>query len=375
MLNRRTLRIKVMQSLFAYEQCCDANYELAKEFLSDRFSPDLNSMEFQDKPLLKARQQAALRLLDERMENKPSADQEEPVVEAVEAALQQYHRRVQADLDFLKRRTVEEIEELTDVYHSVLNLIPAFSSVAAADRKADHRAFTGNSVVKALSTHPELIQLSKHPDAGWDTRMDKVRAWFRDVVRVDEAYQQYVAATDHTPEQELTFVRHILRKVILGDTLISAHFEEHFIRWGEDREIIRGLAERTLKTTRSGEPLQLQKLSLDWEDDRFFIETLLERAARLPVAQRELIASKTVNWSVERLPLTDRVIIQMAIAEFTTQPNVPIKVTINEYIELAKDYSTPKSRQFINGILDVLSKELRKTGELKKSGRGLIDNK
>jgi transcription antitermination protein NusB len=78
---------------------------------------------------------------------------------------------------------------------------------------------------------------------------------------------------------------------------------------------------------------------------------------------------------VERLPLTDRMILEMAIAELLEFPNIPVKVTINEYIELAKNYSTPNSRQFINGILDVISKELKEKGSVKKSGRGLIDNK
>jgi N utilization substance protein B len=78
---------------------------------------------------------------------------------------------------------------------------------------------------------------------------------------------------------------------------------------------------------------------------------------------------------VDRLPLTDRVILEMAIAEMIHFPNIPVKVTINEYIELTKEYSTPKSRQFINGILDVISKSMKESGAVKKSGRGLIDNK
>ena len=88
-----------------------------------------------------------------------------------------------------------------------------------------------------------------------------------------------------------------------------------------------------------------------------------------------LIASHTKNWEVDRLPLTDRVILHMALSEMIQFSSIPVKVTINEYIELAKEYSTPKSRQFINGILDVMSKELTGTGKIKKSGRGLIDNK
>jgi N utilization substance protein B len=137
------------------------------------------------------------------------------------------------------------------------------------------------------------------------------------------------------------------------------------------------MAEKTIKSfdPEEGKPLQLHTLSVNWEDDRDFIETLFTTSTNLEEKYRELIASNTRNWEVERLPLTDRVILEMSIAELISFPNIPVKVTMKEYIELAKNYSTPKSRQFINGILDVISKELKTTGDVKKSGRGLIDNK
>ena len=116
-------------------------------------------------------------------------------------------------------------------------------------------------------------------------------------------------------------------------------------------------------------------MSLNWEDDKGFVEKLFLASSQLDKFYHQLIADHTKNWEVDRLPLTDRVILHMALAEMINFANIPIKVTINEYIELAKEYSTPKSRQFINGILDVLSKELVSTGKIKKSGRGLMDNK
>ena len=88
-----------------------------------------------------------------------------------------------------------------------------------------------------------------------------------------------------------------------------------------------------------------------------------------------MIAAKTKNWEVDRLANTDQIILKMAIAEMLNFRNIPVKVTINEYIELSKNYSTPKSKQFVNGILDVISNELKENGILKKTGRGLIDNK
>jgi N utilization substance protein B len=367
-----------MQSLFAYEQCSEADYELAKEYLVQKFSPDLNSMEVQDKELLKTRQQAALILIDRKHRNNPDNIDEssEPVVEEeVSNALAQYAKAIEADLRFLKKETVSGISDLEDEYHSILNLFPALATVAAAEKRIDHKNFTSHSVVKAIASDKELSGASKATRTGWDTSMDLVRSWFREIIRTDEKYQDFIARSKPSVDEELGIIRHLLRKLILGDSVIGSYFEAKHLRWAEDKEIIRGLVEKTLKTIRGDQGFQVQKLSLEWEEDKFFVEKLFETAARLPERFHKLIAANTVNWEVDRLPLTDRIIIQMAITEFITFPSVPIKVTINEYIELAKDYSTPKSRQFINGILDVLARELKKSGDLKKTGRGLIDNK
>jgi N utilization substance protein B len=165
--------------------------------------------------------------------------------------------------------------------------------------------------------------------------------------------------------------------VILGHTLINTHFEEEVLRWAEDRDIIKGMVEKTVKSydPETQDRLLLHTLSVNWEDDKAFIQNLYERGASLDQRHKNLIAANTRNWEVDRLPLTDRVILEMAIAEMILFQNIPVKVSMNEYIELAKNYSTPKSRQFINGILDVISKELKESGDLKKSGRGLLDNK
>ena len=114
---------------------------------------------------------------------------------------------------------------------------------------------------------------------------------------------------------------------------------------------------------------------MDWEDDLIFMNTLFEKTTQIEKSNKDLIANNTKNWEVDRLPLTDRVILEMAITELINFPAIPVKVTINEFIELTKHYSTPKSAKFVNGILDVIAKELLTSGAVKKSGRGLIDNK
>jgi N utilization substance protein B len=178
------------------------------------------------------------------------------------------------------------------------------------------------------------------------------------------------------PEAHKAIIKHLSRKVILGKGPINSYYEEQDIHWAEDQEIVRSLVDKTIKSrNEESGTIELQKLALDWEDDREFMTQLFSTTINLEEKYKGLIAKNTKNWEVDRLPLTDRIILEMAITELITFSHIPVKVSINEYIELAKLYSTPKSRQFINGILDVISKELMSSGDMKKSGRGLIDNK
>jgi N utilization substance protein B len=375
MLNRRTLRIKIMQSLFAYEQCKEADYQLAFDHIESRFQPDLNSMEVQDKELLARQKKAAKQFFEKKFRKPETPDHEEKIINVVvKEASDQYSKMLKKDFLLFSKNTVTEVENLTEIYYSVLGLIPALAEVAATDKKIKHDNFFNNRYVKALANNPELTKELLKSNAGWQNRSDKVRGWFRDVLKNDDTYMKFLDIRKPDEESEKALVKHVARKLILAGGPISDYLEEENIRWAEDKDIIKGLVDKTIKSYAVGK-IELQKLSLDWEDDREFIKTLFTNTVNLEPAYKELIAKNTRNWEVDRLPLTDRVILEMAIAELISFPNIPVKVSINEYIELTKDYSTPNSRQFINGILDVIAKELKNSGAIKKSGRGLIDNK
>lgn len=365
-----------MQSLFAFEQCREANLELAKEQLADRFAPDLNSMEVQDKAQLKAEKETALTLLEKKFANpEASAEVDEKILKAVNQSLADYNNRVKKDFDYLRKSTLLDIENLSSTYYLLLNLLPALASVAAADKKGGFKNFTGNIFIKAISDSAELKNESTKTGGHWDNRMDKVRGWFKEIVRVDEEFLKYTDVKNPDSDQQHDILKHLIRKLFISQTAIASFFEEEDLHWTEDKDVLKSMVEKSLKAIKTSGALELQKLSMEWEEDKEFVEKLFDKSAWLPEKHKSLIGQNTINWEVDRLPLTDRVILQLAIAELTQFPNIPVKVTINEYIELTKGYSTPKSKQFINGILDVISKELKKTGEMKKSGRGLIDNK
>jgi N utilization substance protein B len=364
-----------MQTLFAFDQCREANYTLAHDLIDERFSPDLNSMEVQDKENLRKQRKEALQFFDKIFKGQtPSAEVDERVGKVAEEALRIYHQQVKKDQDFLAKNSLLEIEKLSHLYHSVLSLLSEFAVLAAAEKKVDHYHFVNHPWIIAIASNEELKKELLRSDSGWQRNKDKVRGWFREIIKDDETYLEFIGSKKTSEENQKDLVRHLVRKVILGAGPINDFFEEQDIRWAEDKVIVRSLVDKTIKSFANGK-IEIQKLSLDWEDDKKFIEKLFKSTIELDEKYKQLIAKNTKNWEVDRLPLTDRVIIEMAMAEMIHFPNIPVKVTINEYIELTKEYSTPKSRQFINGILDVISKSMKETGDIKKSGRGLIDNK
>jgi transcription antitermination protein NusB len=379
MLNRRSLRIKVMQSLFALHQCKEASFELCLEKINEAFLPDLNSMEVQNKEQLNQQKKTATKLFQQMFEKGESkADHEdEKIKKAVNSAFVFYAAQVKKDTDFFRKNLIVEVEKIYEHYIATLSLAVAFAELAEADKKVSHKNFVNNTWIKALRASEPLKKDALKFGRHWQDQSDKVRSWFKDVVRQDNEYLNYLDRKSPSTEDQRKFVSHLFKKIILGKTVIHDFYEEEVLRWTEDKDIVKALVEKTVKSfnPETEKNISLHTLSLNWEDDKNFIEVLYNQATNLNEKHKELIANNTRNWDVERLPLTDRVILEMSIAELISFPNIPVKVSINEYIELAKTYSTPKSRQFINGILDVIAKELVDAGEVKKSGRGLIDNK
>ncbi len=378
MLNRRSLRIKIMQSLFALHQSQEAAHLLSQDYIESTFQPDLNSMEVQDKKELAKQKKEALKVFNSAFENNKPVEHDDPkVVKTVQESLDLFKKTVKKDLDYFGKNLVKEVEKIYTHYLSVLNLGLALADAAEADKKINHSNFLKNAWIKALRQSEELKKETLRLHAGWEKKSDQVKLWLRDVVKQDAEYMDYLDRKAPSAEDQKRIVNHLFRKIILGKTIINDYFEEEVLRWAEDREIIKGMVDKTIKSfnPEAPQPVTLYSLSLNWEEDLQFIETLYHGSANLPEEYHQLIAENTRNWEVERLPLTDRAILEMAITEMISFPGIPVKVTINEYIELAKAYSTPKSRQFINGILDVISKELKSRGVLKKSGRGLMDNK
>jgi N utilization substance protein B len=206
----------------------------------------------------------------------------------------------------------------------------------------------------------------------------ELKEWFREYIKPSESYQHYLKITQPTQTQDFEVLDDLLKKIIFKNEVILSFFSEKDLNWTENKAIVRSLAAKVLKNAASTElPTDeiLPEIAINWEEDKEFFENIFNFTIENAMESKALIAEKTKNWDIERLAFTDKVIISMALAEMIHFPSIPIKVTINEYIDISKTYSTPKSKQFVNGLLDVLSKELMDQGKIRKSGRGLLDNK
>ncbi|MFM7902515.1 MAG: transcription antitermination factor NusB, partial [Bacteroidota bacterium] len=145
--------------------------------------------------------------------------------------------------------------------------------------------------------------------------------------------------------------------------------------WAEALELVNSMVLKTIKVAHPDKKgaYELMAEFRDEEEDREFMEKLFTETVHHDNEYEKLVSERTKNWEVERIALIDVILLKMALCEILNFPNIPVKVTINEYIDISKDYSTPKSKAFINGVIDKLVIDLRETGAVKKSGRGLIE--
>jgi|TARA_B110000459_G_C16238989_1_gene328358 N utilization substance protein B len=165
----------------------------------------------------------------------------------------------------------------------------------------------------------------------------------------------------------------MFRKHLINETAFQDMLEEESIFWVDDLDLASSMVIKTIKNiNEEDEEVDIMPVWRNDDDDKEFMVGLFTQTLAQGVLNEELIKEGAQNWELERIALIDRILMKMALAEAKTFESIPLKVTLNEYIELSKYYSTEKSHGFINGILDQLFTSLHESGDIKKTGRGLI---
>lgn len=232
----------------------------------------------------------------------------------------------------------------------------------AEDRNVNTRIAENGFVLKMLanSSFTEKIKkdkLERFIDAEW------VKKIYQQLVKTDE-YNRYIAEANHSPAQEKEIIQFIWEKQILDNEGAISHFNDELPGWEDDNELIIMLMQNFFKGNS-----KVNFSNLLSGEKREYAQDLLQAVIEKDGFCMELIEPKLNNWDKERVALIDLLLLRMGVCEFLYFPTIPTKVTINEYIDIAKQYSTPQSGQFVNGVLDNILKDLVKESKIQKEER------
>jgi len=294
-------------------------------------------------------------------ENQDSQSSQKALMKSIDSVYEMYIRMLALLVELTEYTAVDAEERLNKHLPTEADLNP--------NQKLLHNTF-----IEILKKNPEYTAAINKYQVNWLADAELLKGAFNKLKTTSE-YEAYLASAEETLESSKEIIKFIFRKILLKDPNVIQAFEDKFINWPVDGEVMKGMIAKTIKTFINEDPFanKLTPISADWDEDSRFVKDLLLYTLKNDADYQALIAERTKNWESERIAMMDTVLMKMAICELMNFPSIPVKVTINEYLDLSKDYSTPKSNSFINGILDKILNDLKRTDSIKKIGRGLID--
>ncbi|UII78856.1 transcription antitermination factor NusB [Flagellimonas sp. CMM7] len=304
------------------------------------------------------------------------------VMQCIYALIQSKDDSLEKQQKFLK----VSIENMYVLYLLVLSLLAELHKMAEKhvshaskkyvatedDKYPDGEKFVKNKLLLQISTNESLKkELSKRKLHNWYLNEEYIKIIYKEVVSSD-VYKKYMTNDKEGYENDKEIILQLYKNIIAPNDKIYDYFEDEKLTWVDDIPIVNTyLTKRLRKATESSdESFFLPSLLKDQQDMEFANELLTKTLLNDAKWEKE-IEGKTPNWDNDRIAEIDSIILKMGICELLNFSSIPEKVTLNEYLEIAKEYSTPKSSIFINGVLDKLAKEYKSTGKLQKIGRGL----
>lgn len=239
--------------------------------------------------------------------------------------------------------------------------------------------FVNNRIVSKIRENEDLQSKVRKYKIRWTEEQENVRKVYQ---RIREAkdHRDYLYSGEDSFREDQEFVARMLKKYVLRSPELQLYCEERSIHWVDDFEVAASFVLKTVRliTPDFSAPTPLTSLlvkdpEFDVAEEHQFIVELFRKTIVHRDEFEEMIKGRLKNWELDRIALTDIILIKMALAEFLFFPTIPVKVTLNEYIELSKHFSTAKSKLFINGILDKIVSDLIEEGRIHKTGRGLIN--
>lgn len=315
MLNRRHLRIKVLQALYAYYQSDEENYRRTENELFAAID----------------------RIYD----------------------LYLYLLLTLPELRMIAEHRIEENKKKIRPTEEDLN---------------PNRKFVDNAVIRLIEENKKLRHVSEERKINWigDENHEMFRKLFLHL-RESEVYFEHMNSEQTGFEADKAFALDLFKVEVANFPLLYNFFEERSIHWLDDIDLSCSMVLKTIKSFEEEQDGEIMDLFKDPEDEQEFTRELLRKTISMDKENEQLIDELTRNWELDRIAKMDIILMKMAITEFQVFKTIPTKVTLNEYIEISKFYSTPKSNGFINGVLDKAIARLESEKKIQKIGRGLIN--
>ncbi|GAB5418601.1 MAG: transcription antitermination factor NusB [Crocinitomicaceae bacterium] len=315
MLNRRHLRIKVLQALYAYYQSNDTNATVSSKELFKSVDRIYELYIYLLLTFEELQRQGERRLEEGKQKMRPTEDDLKP-----------------------------------------------------------NRKFVDNKIIGILSQHEDLRKHSENLKVNWvgDEKQELFRKMYLEM-REGETYFEYMNNGLSGFEEDKAFLVALFKSDIANFQHLYNFFEELSIHWLDDIDLVCSMVLKTIKSFEEDGSNNILPLYKDEIDEQTFIRELLRKTIEMDSENEALIDELTSNWELDRIARMDIILMKMAITELQIFNNIPTKVTLNEYIEISKFYSTPKSNGFINGVLDKAISRLESQGMIQKAGRGLKD--
>ena len=290
-----------------------------------------------------------------------------------------YHQNGTNDLKVAENELLFSLQKSYDLYYYLLLLIIEVTHLQERildNRKHKYRPseeelhpntrLVNNRFTRQLSENEVFKAFIEKNTISWMNDMDFVKSTLETIL-ASELYADYIKNPDDSYETDREFWKTVFKQLICGNEMVTEYLEDKSIYWNDDIEIIETFILKTIKrfNPEEGSKQELLPMFKDLEDRSFAIKLFRETILRGPET-KERISRHMKNWETERVANMDLIIMQLALTEILTFPSIPISVSLNEYIDTAKYYSTPKSGTFINGILDSIVDELKKENLLFK---------
>lgn len=290
------------------------------------------------------------------------------------------------DAALYERMLFESIGKFRDLYIALILLMGEMQALAIEKIEAGmnkrlptkedlhpNTKFVTNALLRTIANSKTLQKSSGDIALNWRNNKDLLKHLFKALTESEE-YKEYMASAERGFDHDREYLLRFFKRILINSELMHDYLEDQGIFWNDDLDLASSMVLRTLKAVgEKSDDITLLPLWKEDDNEEEFCRLLFRQTLAKGAENEQLIAENTPNWETDRIALMDMILLKMALAEAQVFESIPVKVTMNEYIELSKYYSTPKSAQFVNGLLDQLIPKLQAAGKVNKIGRGLIE--